>query len=60
MIAKITIPEFYQESWQYLKKCKIRPQNILLESGLNGIYEKAREMKFNQRIINEDKAAWTY
>lgn len=55
MTAKITIPEFYQESWKYLVKIKVRPQHYLKQGGLDAIYEAARMFGYLKRQSDEKK-----
>lgn len=53
MIAKITIPEFYQESYLYLKKLKMQPAKVLGRLGFQGMYEYAREVGYYSRQADE-------
>lgn len=53
MRREINIPEFYQESWNYLVKCRVKPQHYLLRSGLNGVYEAARMFGYLNRKADE-------
>lgn len=54
MRAQVTIPKYYKEAWDYLVKIKVKPQNLILEGGLNYMYEKARQYKYISRQSNEE------
>lgn len=53
MIAKITIPPFYQESYLYLEKLNMQPAKVLGRLGFQGMYEYARQMGYINRQADE-------
>lgn len=53
MTTEVTIPEYYQESWLYLKKCRVKPQHYLCIGGFNAVYEAARSFGWLQRQADE-------
>lgn len=53
-IVKITLKGDETKMYNYLRKCNINVSKLVYQLGVNGMVEKAKEMRFYERRKNDN------